>query len=1398
MLTIGDVVRVDVQGTFTPDVQITEFRDPQRNQQLVERYIFTSREQGHELGSVELLWTICESLLPGSTPNRLLVIANYGHGKSHFAVTAANYFGQPVDSPAYQAVLGRLRHVIGNSIQMQRFEHFRLERPPYLIVLLRGDEATTYFTRKFIRALEEALDTHEETRLHRPPGWFTDAERFLEQIPSERQVEAERFLGERYELDLAALKQMVRDCDIKALDPCRELSRHLFGAPLAFGEASLREIVEWAADEFTGEGKPFSGVLILFDEFSTFVESYAHGATFGEAAPLQDLLSGVERRRGKVTFVAFAQLDPRNSLEQSSSFQAKAAGVLKELDRLDQTVILRSVLEEVVDAYLAQNELAWRKLLEEPIFRREIENAASITLGLFKRRYMEELGWKPEYFRDTIVRGCFPLHPLTTALFATLKFGRASQPRSVLRFVFDQVTAKAKEPALRDDGRVNWVRAIVLVDEFAGMFPEPTWTMYQQASIGIGPEADPLLHMVLKAVLLILVGELPTKAVQSQTLIAHLCGQDESRVQGALVELTRRHILRYEPADNRYSFWVTQPHKVNMILEQKLQNITLSVNTLQRVINYLQQNGYLLPIHVSVSWGAPQEWSAEQALITAREFSEATVGELAKRIIVDPSRIGTSRGLVIWALAATTEEVDYYRQNGEAVLTRALETIGYPQLPVVLMRSRQPNSELLQSLKQLAALLDFNVSEQQECGREQFEAILKHALEQAGKLLQQHQPHSVPIIPRSISVTTPSDSALRLDELLRRTFIAAFRQRPQEFFVQYTSGSHNFRKAIMGLAKALALDDLLRLYPGIKNSNPVAAEVFERFIGPSGKWKLVGPGYRIQSPPPTSPLSPAWQVLEEEIPIAAKGVRLGPILKRLLNAPYGYDAATLLLLLSAWYGYNRQSLELSVNGQLRQLHDLTDTSAKGNSAPKPLDILARLVSATISRRDPGELVRKAQGIVERVEQGERFSPETARQDIDMLKQALETLDPNSDQWQRFSVTKIQLEKDFNAVQEYAERIESIRERTKRETDATELLSLLDELASLEQPNGVVQAEPKSRPQQELRDRLQQAVETTCQCLERLTHHAHYQQQEAKLAQLQGELERRDLRGLAQRVNEARVRLAEDRERLEREEKDRVLVQQLSAMIINEQTGLATLRRYADELARLQAATERGEREIATKRQRVQEAIARLERQLSQLESQLRGARDSGNAREVRDYILRQRYQYEDTPELATIDQLEQRATELQKWLDKLEQLRERDPSSPAEVMELQQALEKLAQDHSWLSEAQEEVLTRVRQEVEERIRRKIGAAQSWLDDLERRVDAKENPHQLAKALEHEPPFLPDSEKERLARLRQQVQEMLEEDAEGQVIRYFKQIRDRKRQWELLQRLMNLVSMTEEP
>jgi hypothetical protein len=60
----------------------------------------------------------------------------------------------------------------------------------------------------------------------------------------------------------------------------------------------------------------------------------------------------------------------------------------------------------------------------------------------------------------------------------------------------------------------------------------------------------------------------------------------------------------------------------------------------------------------------------------------------------------------------------------------------------------------------------------------------------------------------------------------------------------------------------------------------------------------------------------------------------------------------------------------------------------------------------------------------------------------------------------------------------------------------------------------------------------------------------------------------------------------------------VLIEQIDAMGVNDQTGLATLRRYLEELARLQAATEQGQQQIETKRKAVQsKLIAQLEDQL---------------------------------------------------------------------------------------------------------------------------------------------------------------------------------------------------------
>lgn len=1400
MTRIGDLVRINVHGDFHPDVQLDSYWDEERNLQLAKSYIFTSSEQGYELGSVELLWTLCETFIPGPTSNRLVVIANYGHGKSHFAVAAANYFGKPTDSHAFQAILSQLRHVIGDSPLMQRFESFRASRRPFLIILLRGDESPMYLSSKFVRALEGALQAHESTRNTRPRWWFSDAEEFLRRAKEEHRTEADEFLRQ-YGLDLAALEGQVRDRNMTAYGPCRELFKFLHGVYPSFGESSLREMVEWIADELAGEGKPFAGALILFDEFSTFVHNYARGDLVGEGAPLQDLLSGVERHRGRVTFVAFAQHDPRTVVEQAGAYESKLTSVQKELDRLDQRFTLKSVLEEVVDSYLSQDEGVWRNLSLQPEFRRQVDEAISLTLGIFKRRY-EGLRWKPDQFRDKVVRGCFPLHPATTALFSSISYGQPTQPRSVLRFLFERVRAKGSEPVFRDDGQVNWILPIELVDWFEDMLPDRAREDYRQAIQDVGPDADPILKTVLKAVLLLQVGDVPTKSADPARVIAQFCGLNHGRVKEALEELVRRLVLRHDAADNRYLFWGSRgPIRVEPLIRDKLVKLALAGRTLQKVVNHLGERGGISSITVSIPWGSPQDWQAAHAFVVRSEFSESVIRGLVQGIVAQPGAPISARGLVIWPLAETPEDVQYYRQHGQQLLDTAVKVVGYPNLPVVLMRPRQPSPDLLNSLKRLAALLEFTRSEIEECGPDAYEAMLRNESGQAMKLLKNLEGISDPIVPelfRSLIVLTRTPS---VDQLMRELFQQAFYRGPREFFTQYHAQSQKMTKAVSAVAHALSKDTLLTAYSTL-HLDPVAKDLIDRFLASSGKWKLLTDSHWIQPPPSTSPIIHGWQLLEERIQRGAKGVQLKGILVELLNPPYGYDSQTLTLLFSAWYGYNRRELDLSVNGQLRALETLFEGGSRGLA--KPQKVIATLARSTLTRRNPSELESKAREVAERISRREAISQQQAEQDIQTLQSALENLELDGDQYRDFATAKARLEKELAAAREYDRRVHELHQLGRTSDDLDELLEGWERLRELSDYNGFVQASGPSKQHLSalLPARIQEFTRRICSQHEQLTALADYDRHAAALRTLREKLQKRGLDGLANEVGSAIQRLATVRERLEQDERarehDRAIQVEMAAMTVRPSTDLATLRRYREKLESMRPQTGAVKQEWQSKCQEISAQIATLERLIGQLQQQLQQAAEVSSVREVRDRALQDRRLFEETPEAQAIERILARAENLEQLFAEVQSLRSRQLQRPADVDEVCERLHELGECDGELSEAQRAAIENAIKHIQEQANKQVQAALNWLTELEGRLSRPEELLALKDDLDRPPPFLPPDQYPRLAELRRRVEQALEEDAERQVEHYFQRIRDPQRRRALLDRLMQLVGGIAQP
>ena len=142
-------------------------------------------------------------------------IATYGHGKSHFGLALANYFGAPQGSPELAAVHTKLDIALPSD-QMQMLRDYRAGKAPFLCLILRGDRPGS-LRDTFFQALDRALAQNEQTRDLKPPFWFDRADELLERLGANLAdaAVANEYLA-AYNLDLLSLRTLVQERQSRA------------------------------------------------------------------------------------------------------------------------------------------------------------------------------------------------------------------------------------------------------------------------------------------------------------------------------------------------------------------------------------------------------------------------------------------------------------------------------------------------------------------------------------------------------------------------------------------------------------------------------------------------------------------------------------------------------------------------------------------------------------------------------------------------------------------------------------------------------------------------------------------------------------------------------------------------------------------------------------------------------------------------------------------------------------------------------------------------------------------------------------------------------------------------------------------------------------------------------
>jgi len=1385
-MLIKDLVKLNTNAEFFNDVQLRWFWDAEKNARLAKGYIFTRQAGENRKSTVDALEMVHYGLIDPGSENRMLFLATFGQGKTHLALAMANFFGKPPESEEVRDLIKSLEHAYGNSPAIKNFTDLKARNPRHLVVCLQGDEVgfdlSSYFVREVERSLKEILSASGG----RLPLWFATALELIETAVMPQRAKADAFLAPR-EMDLPKLQHRLQQSDSSLFDLVRELIEHVTGVPPNLGtRLSLNALVSNICQEYCGPGKPYAGLVVLFDEFNAFMHAYSKRDTAG--TPLQDLLNGIANNREKSVFVGFAQRDPMTIVSALQPTNRDALTV--EMNRIpqDRRIWLFNNLETVLDAYIGGDDAVLTRVFEEEHAWPALFDAEESTQMLFKRRYDQELQWSPEEFRAKVTVGCFPLHPLATALLCSVDLAETgNNARGLLQFVLASQESVQEEPVVRDDVP-TWVYPAQIVDWFKEtLCVEPLhWEQYQKAVYDGGGDLPREHQEILKAMLLHLIAKMPMANVKYEHAIALLAGLGQEATTTALKKMSDRNLIDRDAINNKYAFLSASggDRELRDYVNREVEQAKLKLETLQAP-GTIAVTGFRAT-EVPVEWGNSGDWQVSPTLLTKEFFSAATLKTLLK----------DNKGIAVWLIPRDETEWAHLDASAKEVID---STCGGTPCPVAVFLPNSPFPGIHEGLRKLQVIQDLP---QQD--RVKFGAYLPNNKARITDQLRE-QMKSLRATPRKWYVHTAIEAALQADNLtdeglIRRVVIDCFRKAPPSFVQSQKEDNAKLRKASALLGKLLLVNQAselrqqLQVQPNdgnLKMAETIADKIL--MVGPSAAWGVIGRTYRIQEPA-HSRVRLAWDELSNAFPTEGSAGEVSKVLTLLTRPPYGYDSNTLTLLLCAWIGFYRHDLDISKRGAAYPLSRLQEALDAG----KPAAFLNELSGEVyaIKRRDRTVALKEVEDILSQVQRitSTPLSKETAGDALIKLEAFL--ADPgNGDPTLRERVegAKDRVKSDLGMAESYDAKAGELLTKVGSVRKVVEALNLLERARELPAPSGVQPTQPTVAEIVTTADAaLERTVEDTCQRLSSLKSVTDFGRQEDELKGCLKALKEKT--HLQHKIVEAIAALKDAKVALEARQSEDATLRMIEAL--STQVPITELQGNIGKLNEISAGSQKVVVRRDAKRKELAERIESLTVFVDDLMSRVDAATDSDKLRLIeREIDTKTGFFAGDAVHETKLTAARERCTQLGRFFGALKTIHERPVDTPQDLANLleesanlrQQFASRLSSGHSALLG---EVEARKRSDAEA----KADIAKKWLRDLERSwsEDAPPPAVFLAK-LSESPAFLPENEDAALVALRSAVREKLESNEEDWIVSRFQGISDRNRRANLVKRLQELLS-----
>lgn len=393
-----------------------------------------------------------------------LVVAGYGSGKSHLALTCASLLGNPHSVTAEKIIVNitLCDAEIGNQIQA---DVAQLVKPVLVLTLdgMAGFHLGNTLSQAVLAQLQRyGVDTGAIRALS---PRFQSAEHFVERNFAFR---AESFAARLPNLSVTEICARLRENDEDIYSAVDTLYSEANGTPIpVVGQESAQELINTLCEVYCGETGAFSSVVILFDEFGRYLEYAAEKPLLAGDVALQQMFQGVQDNSNKVRFIGFIQYELKAYLKRFGS--ADLRQLQRYITRFDsaQKWYLSTNLETLFAHMISKNSVELTQLWQQTNAEQQCRESWQQMSNALPSYNRFPVWTDTERFSRVIAQGCWPLHPLATWFLTRQR--DVVQSRSALTFIKEIVEKISSEEVLKN-GRLRQVSASELV--LTGMLPQ--------------------------------------------------------------------------------------------------------------------------------------------------------------------------------------------------------------------------------------------------------------------------------------------------------------------------------------------------------------------------------------------------------------------------------------------------------------------------------------------------------------------------------------------------------------------------------------------------------------------------------------------------------------------------------------------------------------------------------------------------------------------------------------------------------------------------------------------------------------------------------------------------------------------------------------------------------------